>query len=273
MSIMPDPPTGVSHHHKGLDSGLRAGGPGAAAYEMALLNSVAFERHFFDFGEATMPVDQVGAAGFFQYEESGAETDYVKITPTAARPSHIMADIISASGGCSLVTVAQFLSEQNPWLEVAFDLEAVTVTELTIGFCDPAAAAAGDILDDIDTPSFAAEITDGAVIGLDTAQTLGTAALVCRNNSDTTKVDVAPVAAPYGIPTAATQVVYRIELRGQKAYAFINGILVATGGDTAGPRAGTLLEAVILVSALDGTDKEVHIDYIDVGQERVNQPF
>lgn len=273
MSLLPDPPTGLSSAMRGLDTGLLQDSslPGSALSEAALINSSAFEHDFYDFTEATMPIDQIGAAGLFAYEESdGANTDFVKITPTAARPSHIMADITADDSRVSLVTVAKYLSEQNPWVEVAFDLESAAELMLAIGFTDPAAAAAGDVLGDIDTPALAGEITDAALAVIDLDATLQTLTLITRDNSTTTKVDAFPVGAPYGIPTAATQVVYRVELRGQTAYLFVNGLLVATSAAAAGPNAGTLLECLIMFGNNHTTDKEVHIDYIDVGQERVS---
>lgn len=273
MALLRAIPNGRTSHVKGLQAGRR--GPGSPEYEFNVLNATEYDRYFMDFRQATMPVDEIGAGGIWQYEENQAgSTAFVKLTPTAARPSHIkgIVDVTNPSN-IALVTVAQFLSEQNPFLEVAFDVELATNLELAIGFAAALPGTAGDILGDIDTPTLAGGITDAAVIGIDTAQTLKTAALVTRDNSATTKVDVSPVAAPFGVPTAVTQVVYRVELRGQKAFAFINGALVAQSGATAGPKEGTLLSGVIMVGARSAASKNVHIDYIDVGQERVDQPF
>ncbi len=271
MSLLPDPPTGRSRAMLGMDTGLLQGShPGSGLAELAAINSSAFDQHFFDFGEATMPVDQVGAAGLFQYEEGDTQTAFAKLAPTAARPSHIEGDILVDNQTFSLVTVAQFLSEQNPWIEVAFDLETITNLELSIGFTDPADASAGEVLADIDTPTFVAAVTDAAIMGIDTDETLKTLALVCRDNATTTAVTASPTTAPYGIPTLNTQVVYRLELRGQTAYAFVNGLLVATSAATAGPRAGVQLEGLILFANLDAANKKVRIDYIDIGQERVS---
>lgn len=274
MSLLPDPPTGLSTAMRGIDTGplQNSSVPGRGLAEAALVNSSAFEHYFFDFNEVTLDAHSgVGAAGLFQYEESdGANTDFVKITPTVARPSHIVCDISADDSRISLVTVAQFLSEQNPWVEVAFDLESVTELMLAIGFSDPGAATAGDVIGNIDTPAVAAEIDDCAFAVIDTDATLQTLTLLTRDNSATTKVDASPTGAPFGIPTLATQVVYRVELRGQTAYLFVNGLLVATSAAAAGPRTGQLLECLIMFGNNHTTDKEVHIDYIDVGQERVS---
>ena len=228
-----------------------------------------------DFREATMPVDQIGSGGLFAYEESEAgSTPFVKLAPTTDRASHIKG-IIDATNpsNISLVTVAQYLSAQNPYLEVAFDLEAITNLELTIGFVDPVGGSAADILDDIDTPTLVGPATDAALMCIDTAPTLKTLALVCKDGTTVTAVTASPTAAPYGIPTLVTQVVYRVEMRGQKVFAFVNGRLVAESAFDAGPTKTVLLEAVILFGARSAASKDVHIDYIDIGQERVDQPF
>lgn len=272
-SLLRARPSGRTAHVKGLQAGRR--GPGSPEYEFDVAKSVEYDSVFMEFREVTMPVDQIGAGGLFAYEESqGGSTAYVKLAPTAARNSHIIGVIDNSNpSNISLVSVAQYLSAQNPYLEVAFDLEAVTNLELTIGFVDPVGASAADILDDIDTPTLVGTATDAALMCIDTAQTLKTLALVCKDGTTVTAVTASPTAAPLGIPTAATQVVYRVEMRGQKVFAFVNGHLVAESAYAAGPTTTVLLEAVILFGARSAASKDVHIDYIDIGQERVDNPF
>ncbi len=281
MSIMPDPPTGHSRLVLAQDKSFTAAGVRqkanivSAKDELLLLNSSAFDQHFYDFGEATMPIDQIGAAGLFAYEESdGANTEFAKTTPTATLQSHITADITADDSQISLMTLPQFLSGQNPWIEVGFSLESITELGIQIGFADPGPATAGKIVDDVDdTPTVDALITDCAIAAINTDDTIKTLRLISKDGTTVTGVTGAPTAAPYGIPTAATQVVYRVELRGQTAYCFVNGVLVATSGAAAGPQTSVLLECVLQWGNLHTDDKEVIIDYIDVGQERLNQPF
>lgn len=273
MAILRERPNGRTSHVKGLLAGRR--GYGSPEFEFDVLNATEYDRIFMDFRPATMPVDQIGAGGVFQYEEDNAgSTDFVKLAPTAARNSHIKG-VISADNpsNIALVAVPQWLSEQNPFLEVAFDVELATNLELSIGFVDVLPGSAADILGDIDTPTLDAGIGEAAILGLDTAQTLTTLALVCENGGTVTAVTASPTAAPIGVPSAATQVVYRVELRGTKAFGFVNGALVAESSASGGPAEGTLLGAVILFGARSAATKDVHIDYIDVGQERVDQPF
>ncbi len=262
-------PNGLVGHTKGLKEGRR--GPGSPEYEFDVLNSLEYETNFFDFKEATMPIDQVGAGGVFQIENLVSATDFAALAKTATYQSHIQANMTGSDSAEAPVTVPMYLPEQNPFLEVAFDLEAVTNLELAIGFVDAIPGSSALVLGDIDTPTLHSDIGEAAVIGIDTAQTLATAALVCENGGTVTAVTVAPTTAPYGIPTAVTQVVYRVELRGANAWAFINGALVAQSAFGAGPAAATLLAAVIQFHAIGATDKEVRIDYIKVGQERADQ--
>lgn len=264
-------PNGRTSHAKGLLAGRR--GPGSPEFEFDILNATEYDRVRMDFREATMPIDQIGAAGLFQVEVLISSTTFAKLAPALKYPSCIQADLTGTDSAEALVTVPQYLAEQNPYLEVAFDLEAVTNLGLAIGFVDAIPGSSALVLDDIDTPTLHSDIGEAAIIGIDTAQSLVTAALVTENGSTVTKVNVGPTAAPFGIPTAVTQVVYRVELRGTKVFAFINGALVAESAYDAGPATGTLLAAIIQFNAKGATDKEVRIDYIDIGQERVAQPF
>ncbi len=270
MSLQKERPNGRTSHAVGLREGRR--GPGSPEYEFDVLRSNDYDRMFYDFREATMPIDQVGAAGLFQLETLVSATTFAKLTPTATYPSHIQMDATGTDSAVALVTVPQYLSEQNCYLEVAFDLELITNLGLAIGFVDAIPGSQALVLLDIDTPTLHADIGEAAVIGIDTSEDLDTAALVSENGGTRTKVDIAE-AAPYGIPTALTQVVYRVELRDTKSFAFINGALVAESARGEGPATGTLLAAIIQFNAKGATDKEARIDYIDIGQDRVDQPF
>ena len=84
------------------------------------------------------------------------------------------------------------------------------------------------------------------------------------------KDDFAPVTAPFGVPTVSTKVVWRIELSGDSAFAFVNGALVAELGVGDSAATGTLLAAVFQVGAREATAKNIHIDYLYGGQERTD---
>ena len=283
MSYLPDPPSGISHARRGLRNAAGVGNQphhsalesDVSEFEANLINSVLFTRNFYDFNEATMPVDQVGAAGLFDYEESDAlNTEFTKLTPTATLQSHIHADITVDDSQIQLITIAQFLSGQNPWVEVGFSLESITELGVQIGFADPGPTNAGKIVDDVDNvPTVDGLITDCGIAAINTDDTIQTLRLISKDGTTVTGVTGSPAAAPHGIPTIATEVVYRVEMRGQTVYCFVNGTLVATSAASAGPRTSVLLECVIQFGNLHTTDKKVRIDYIDVGQERLVTPF
>ena len=283
MSVLPDPPSGISHARRGLRNvSGDAGGlhnsalnTGKGEFEANLIDSVLFTRNFYEFNDVPSGQSPFGASGPFIFEKSdNVNTDFEKVAPTATRQSHIISDITVDDSQVQLITVAQFLSGQNPWIEVGFELESVTELGIQIGFADPGPADAGKIVDDVDdTPTVDALITDCAMAVINTDDTIATLRLISKDGTTVTGVTGSPTAAPHGVPTLATNVVYRVELRGQTAYCFVNGTLVATSAATAGPQTSVLLEAVIQFGNLHTTDKEVHINYIDVGQERLVTPF
>ena len=218
MSILPDPPTGISHARSGLENTAgavpnQALQSGVTEFEANLVNSVLFTRNFFDFNEATMQVDQVGAAGLFVYEESdGLNTAFVKQTPTATLQSHIFADITVDDSQIQLVTLAQFLSGQNPWVEVGFSLESITELGIQIGFADPGPTNAGKIVDDVDNvPTVDGLITGGGIAAINTDDTIKTLRLISKDGTTVTGVTGSPAAAPHGIPTIAPEFWYRVD--------------------------------------------------------------
>ncbi len=276
MSILAEPPTGFSHHHRGLADGGKVGSlrSDASNYENDLLQGIAFDRNVFDFNEKVMSPEQIGPNGLFQIETLVGAVAFAAKDPSATYLSHIQANITGTDGAIALVTVPKYLSEQNPWIEVSLDVEAATNLGLAIGFVDAIPAAAALVHVDIDTPELHADIGEAAVILIDTAEALTTLALVSEIGGTPTAVTGSPTASPYGIPPAVgTMVAYRVELRDNLAYAFVNGTLVATGAAASGPATGTLLAAIIQIEAKGATDKEVRLDYIDIGQERVDMPF
>lgn len=262
------PQAGIGHP-KGLKAGRR--GPGSPEYEFDVINSVEYDSVFYDFRPVTMPVDQIGAGGLFTYQESaGGSTPYVKLTPTAARPSDILGIVDNSDpSNISLQTLVQYDSARNPFFEICFEVSVVADLELVLGFIDVIPGSSGDILGNIDTPTLAGT-TEAVVMGIDTDATLTTGALVGENGGTVTKDDFAPTAAPHGIPTLATKVVWRIELRSTATFAFVNGQEVARLVAGSGPANGTLLAAVFQVGSRVSTAKNVHIDYIWLGQERRN---
>jgi hypothetical protein len=263
-------PTGRVGKAKGLKTGQH--GPGEALYQAAAVLGLDFERIRIDFTNNST-VTEVAADGPLAYAESVAGNAIAKLTPTAARPSHAQLTIAADAGATSAITLAfpkMALAEQNPWIEAKFDMDDVTNIELSLGFVDAVPASAADILGDIDTPTFAGGIADAAVIGLDTEQTLTTAALVTIGTSTAVGKTTLPTAAPVGVPTINVQVIWRVELRNDRVFAFVNGILVA---ERTGPDIAKLLTPVFLIASKANDALEGRLDYIEFGQERVGAPL
>ncbi len=262
-------PDGIVGHAKGLKQGRR--GPGSPEYEFDVLNSLEYDTVFMDFRAATMPVDQIGAGGVLQYEEdNGGSTAFAKLAPTIARPSDIKGIVDNSNpSAIALVGVPQFLSEMNPFIEFCFELSVITTLELGLGFVDANPGSAGDIINDVDDGTLVG-LTEGVMFGLDTAQTLKTATLMGENGGSASDTVASPTAAPFGIPTAATKVVWRVELRDDRAYAFVNGALVAKLDAGEGAATGVLLAPHFYVGSRSAAAKDVHIDYIFMGQERAD---
>lgn len=265
------PEGGRSSKVKGLLRGPH--GPGSPVFEALAYLTDDFEVVMVDFLNSTT-VTEVAADGPLVYAESVAGNSIAKLTPTAARPSHALITLAADAGATSAVTLSgqkMFLAEQNPFVEVKFDIDDVTNYEFAFGFVDAVPASAADILGDIDTPTLAGGIADAAVIGIDTEQTLATAAFVTIGTSTSVgKTNVAPTTAPFGIPTVNTSIIYRVELRNDRAFAFINGQLVA---ERTGPDTAKLLTPVVLWASKANDAIAVRCDYIKFGQERVGAPL
>jgi|FLYL01.1.fsa_nt_gi hypothetical protein len=263
-SILRVIPSGVAGKVKGIKAGPH--GPGSPLFEAVALNSISdFERFREDFLVADS-ADVVGATKVLNYAESNVNAFITKLTPTATRTSAVRLST-SATNNVNVelvATSAMLLAEQHCWVEICFAPSRVTDLEITVGLVSSVLASAGDILADIDVPSLAGGIADAAVIGLDTAETLQVAALVTRDGVTTRKVNL----TSNGLGAANEFVIWRVELRNGKAYAFVNGGKVAESVDNA-VRTGQLLSPVFLFGTRAASDLQIDVDYIEFGQERV----
>lgn len=258
-------------------------GPGTAMFEAAVLNSPDYEYFCHDFTEtaitaSTGPFLSSNPFALVYAESNAGATDPAKLTPTAASSSDLALATTANAYAQTIQTTKMFTANKYPWIEIRFQIDTVASgTSVVFGFADAIAASAGSIVSDIDTPAVAT-VADGALYAFDTAQTLTTAALVAVGTSTAvSKVNVAPTAAPYGIPTVNTYITVRVELEGDGvqgdpaiARLFVNDALVAT--NTGGPDSEKLLTAVFyqLAPAAGMTAK---IDYIRGGQLKAGAPL
>lgn len=257
-------------------------GPGSPLFhELA-----KFSRDYIYFKEdfvAATAAEAIGASKVFQYAESAAgPVDPAKTTPTAALQSYVQIDTGATNpSAATLVGPKMFAAKWNPWLEMRFQEDttyANGTVEFAFGFVDAVPASAGDILGDIDTPTFAGGIADAAVFGVDTDETLKTTACMTIGTSTAvgkTTVDTG-LGAPFTQPTVNTDITMRVELRSptpnssvSRAFFYINGMLVA---ERAGPDAEKLLTPVLFVGQR-GAAVVYKIDYIAFGCEKSGAPF
>lgn len=231
-----------------------------------------------EFNKATVAQD-IGTDAFFQYAESNAgATDPAKLTPTAAKESCVTIATTANAYNQNLLGPKAYTADLFPFIEVRLMVSQVTDFSMVIGFADAVAASAGAIVSDIDTPAVAT-VADGAFYAIDISQTLKTAALVAVGTSTAvSKVNVAPTAAPFGVPTASTFFTVRLQLAGAgvqgspaAAYLFINDALVAT--NLGGPDSEKLLKPVYFHGSPGGTAFVADIDYIKVGAQKAASPF
>lgn len=222
-----------------------------------------------------------GNPNAFTYAESNmGATDPAKLTPTEADPS-AMALATSANAYAQSVTIGtkRFTANCRAWFEARLKVSQVTDFSMVIGFADAIAASAGAVVSDIDTPAVAT-VADGAFYAIDISQTLKTAALVVVGTSTAvSKVNVAPTAAPFGVPTASTYFIVRVELRGDQTaagpsdvYLYINDYLAATAR-AAGPDSANLMLPVFWHKSNTGTALTTTIDYVRGGQQKALSPF
>ena len=171
-------------------------------------------------------------------------------------------------------TLANWLGDQNCGMEVRLQLDVVTGFALEVGFTDPLTDETLLAVDDVDTPTIGNGATDVAVYVLDTDSTLQTAKFVSKGTS----IDIQGTELGTHVPTAATYLTIRVQLRGNDAEVIIfdenglpvrNGVVDLTASHVATIEGGTALRAHLLVGTRNTTAKVPTVDYVKVWQDRV----
>lgn len=160
--------------------------------------------------------------------------------------------------------------DKNAGVEFRFKIgAAVTDIEFACGFIDTHATitTAVPLFGDVDTPTLATGIGDAALVGMDTAQTLTTLALVTLGSTpySAAKTNIGTIA-----PTAATYFTIRIQLIGDTVIAQVDD---ATANNTvvtkaSGIEGGVLVRPIFTISGPTATTKTFDIDYIRCWQDR-----
>lgn len=264
-------------------------GPKTALFRAISERTPDFEHYYEDMEWATItasagPFASGAQHGWTYAETAGTPDDPSKVTPTRVLSSCMLLNSTAVAGYMhNMQGPAKYTADNNPFIEVRLVETQVTDFLLGVGFAN-ALPASSAVLGDIDTPTFTTA-ADGAMYWIDTSQTLKTAALVVKGTTASagaaTKVVVAPTAAPFGVPTAGSFVIIRVELRGNgqqlgasTVNLYVNDALVATS--FVGPDSEKLMLPFIFSGAPTGgssTNVACNIDYIKCGQQKALSPF
>lgn len=163
----------------------------------------------------------------------------------------------------SLVGPLIYYGDNNAGMEVRLKLDVVTSYNLEVGFIDAVPGSSASGVSDVDTP--AAAFSDGALIQIDTDQTLATLASVTKGSTAGQGIVATTFAAPAAtVLTAATYATLRVQLIGNSAFFWINGVLAAShDADPQGNlEGGVALAPWIYVRTRNTTAKVATVDYI-----------
>jgi hypothetical protein len=146
---------------------------------------------------------------------------------------------------------------------------AATNIEMACGLVDThtTITTAVPLLSDIDTPAFASGLGDGALVGIDTAETLTTMALATLGST--------PYAAQKSAlgtfaPTAAQYFTVVVQLNGDNVFGAVDtaGASPIETNISSGIEGGTLVRPMLAISGPTATTKTWDIDLIAFWQER-----
>lgn len=165
----------------------------------------------------------------------------------------------TANGSQSLVGPVIFTPSKNIMFEIRFKYDLVTGNNFEVGLIDAVPGSNASGVSDVDTPAVA--MTNGAVLQMDTSQTLATLAFVSANAG----TPLAAATTTTTVPVAATFMTVRIETRGTDAKCWVDGNLEAS---LTAPAAATLLAPWVYSRTRNTTTHLMDIDYIHVWCER-----
>jgi hypothetical protein len=234
--------------------------------------------HYDDFLGDTINLDMYAVANS---GGAGAASFATQVLPSGAIRS---ASGTTDNGACNLIMPLNWYGDLNCGMEVRWKIDDPLGFSFDIGFIDAVPGSTGSAVSDIDTPAFTA--ADCAVLHLDTDQTLATLAFGTKGstaNQDAKKTNMIASAGTtigagvaLGLPVAATWNTTRVQLSGNDAYCWINGILVAShtttgsGANSAGAvEGGIALAPWIYNRTRNTTTKLFDVDYIRVWMDRV----
>lgn len=188
----------------------------------------------------------------------------------------------TATDGISLIGPVIYKGDKNAGLQIRFKIDVVTAYRFEVGWINDVTDKTTPAVSDIDTPAFGAGLTEGAVVHIDTAQTLTTMALVLDSATYTTaskkSLFTRATNGTTGVaPAAAAYITIRVQLEGDTVHAMVwdtNNNLVSqvvsapTTAILGGIEGGTLLAPWVAIATTNTTAKLLDIDYIARWQDR-----
>lgn len=189
--------------------------------------------------------------------------------------------------GLSLLGPAIYKGDRNCGMQIRFKIDVVTNYEFEVGWINDVTDKTQPSVTDIDTPAFGAGLTEGAVVHIDTTQTLTTMALVMDSATYTTaskkNLFTRAINGTTGVaPAAATFMTIRVQLEGDTVHAMVwvdtstaKNVLVSqvvsapTTSILGGIEGGTLVAPWVAIATRNTTAKLLDIDYIARWQDRV----
>jgi hypothetical protein len=219
-----------------------------------------------------------GQGGFVNGEywvlENSSGTGAANFALTTASGGYVQGDTgTSDNGSISLSGPVIYSGDENCGMECRVQVDAITDENFEIGFIDAIPGSNASGVSDIDTP--AATFSDGALVQLDTDQTLTTMAFITDGSTASQDVAATTLAAPASTNLVAdTWKTFRVQLFGNYAYLWVDGILAAAHDAAATQAAGALEGGVLLAPwffwrTRSTTAKFPKIQYVTVWQDRV----
>mgnify|MGYP001565117986 CR=1 FL=1 len=172
---------------------------------------------------------------YFHLDDFGGDTinlDYYALAAAGAAGAVFATNVQNGTGvvrgstgtddnaATSLVGPIIFRGDNNAGMWARIKIDVVTGFSFEIGLIDAVPGSAGPGVSDVDTP--AVTMADGALIHLDTDQTLTTAAFVTVGSTANQTVKATTLTG-FTVPTAATFFDVAIQLIGNDAFLIVNG--------------------------------------------------
>jgi hypothetical protein len=225
---------------------------------------------------------------YFHLDDFGGDTinlDYYALAAAGAAGATFATNIQNGTGvvrgstgtddnaASSLIGPIIFRGDNNCGMWVRLKLDVVTGHSFEVGLIDAVPGSAGPGVSDVDTP--AVTMADGAVLHLDTDQTLTTAAFVTVGSTANQTVKATTLSG-FTAPTAATYFDVVVQLVGNEAYCIVNnGVDVIAhhngiSGNSAGHvEGGVSLAPWVYNRTRNTTAKLMDIDAIAVWSDRI----